>query len=106
MIFIIGVLLVVSLIVCGDDVDNSIVMLLVGNEVINEGNIFVEQEIQIFILEELIIKMNEVVKELKSFLSDVIIDQNLKLEVGEQLQDQQVKIIMKMDIIKDLMMIY
>lgn len=104
--FIIGALLAVSLTACGDDADNSTATPPAGNEATNEGNTPAEQEQQIPKLEELITKTNEAAKELKSFSSDATIDQNLKLEAGEQSQDQQVKTTMKMDIIKDPMMIY
>ncbi len=106
MTFIIGALLAVSLTACGDDADNTTVTPPAGNEATNEGNTPAEQGTQIPTLEELITKTNEAAKELKSFSSDATIDQNLKLEAGEQSQDQQVKTIMKMDIIKDPMMIY
>ncbi|MFS0870527.1 DUF6612 family protein [Paenibacillus xylanilyticus] len=103
---IIGALLAVSMTACGSDADNSTATPPAGNETTNEGNTPAVEETKIPTLEELITKTSEAAKEMKSFSSDATIDQNLKLEAGEQSQDQQVKTSLKMDIIKDPMMIY
>ncbi|NUU78677.1 DUF6612 family protein [Paenibacillus xylanilyticus] len=103
---IIGALLAVSMTACGSDADNSTATPPAGNETTNEGNTPTLEETKIPTLEELITKTSEAAKEMKSFSSDATIDQNLKLEAGEQSQDQQVKTSLKMDIIKDPMMIY
>jgi hypothetical protein len=91
---------------CGSDADNSTATPPAGNETSNEGNTTAEQETKIPTLDELIEKTNAATKDMKSFTTEANIDQNLKLVAGEQSQDQQVKTSLKMDIIKDPMMIY
>ncbi|MCP1182797.1 DUF6612 family protein [Paenibacillus sp. 1781tsa1] len=102
----IGALLAVSLAACGNDTDNTATPPATNNETSNEGNTPAEQETKIPTLDELITKTNAATKEMKSFTTEANIDQNLKLDAGEQSQDQQVKTSLKMDIIKDPMMIY
>lgn len=102
----IGALLAVSLAACGNDTDNTATPPATNNETTNEGNTPAEQETKIPTLDELITKTNAATKEMKSFTTEANIDQNLKLDAGEQSQDQQVKTSLKMDIIKDPMMIY
>ncbi|MDR9744256.1 DUF6612 family protein [Paenibacillus taichungensis] len=103
---IIGALLAVSMTACGSDADNSTATPPAGNETSNEGNTTAEQETKIPTLDELIEKTNAATKDMKSFTTEANIDQNLKMVAGEQSQDQQVKTSLKMDIIKDPMMIY
>ncbi|MEK4661570.1 DUF6612 family protein [Priestia sp. FSL H7-0729] len=102
----IGALLAVSLAACGNDTDNTATPPATNNETTNEGNTPAEQQTKIPTLDELITKTNAATKEMKSFRTEANIDQNLKLDAGEQSQDQQVKTSLKMDIIKDPMMIY
>ncbi|MDT9721230.1 hypothetical protein QVE09_20205 [Paenibacillus sp. ClWae2A] len=102
----IGALLAVSLAACSNDTDNTATPPATNNETSNEGNTPAEQETKIPTLDELITKTNAATKEMKSFTTEANIDQNLKLDAGEQSQDQQVKTSLKMDIIKDPMMIY
>ncbi|MGN7411490.1 DUF6612 family protein [Paenibacillus sp. SAF-068] len=102
----IGALLAVSLAACGNDTDNTATPPATNNETTNEGNTPAEQQTKIPTLDELISKTNAATKEMKSFTTEANIDQNLKLDAGEQSQDQQVKTSLKMDIIKDPMMIY
>ncbi|WP_339240395.1 DUF6612 family protein [Paenibacillus sp. FSL R5-0517] len=102
----IGALLAVSLAACGNDTDNTATPPATNNETSNEGNTPAEQETKIPTLDELITKTNAATKEMKSFTTEANIDQNLNLDAGEQSQDQQVKTSLKMDIIKDPMMIY
>lgn len=108
---IIGALLSISLAACGNDTDNSAATPPANNEstneATNEGTVTEQQETAaIPTLDELINKTNEATKAMKSFTTDANIDQNLKLEAGDQSQDQEVKTSLKMDIIKDPMMIY
>ncbi|WP_340400956.1 DUF6612 family protein [Paenibacillus sp. FSL H8-0079] len=102
----IGALLAVSLAACSNDTDNTATPPATNNETSNEGNTPAEQETKIPTLDELITKTNAATKEMKSFTTEANIDQNLNLDAGEQSQDQQVKTSLKMDIIKDPMMIY
>lgn len=102
----IGALLAVSLAACGNDTDNTATPPASNNETSNEGNTPAEQETKIPTLDELITQTNAATKKMKSFTTEANIDQNLKLEGGEQPQDQQVNTSLKMDIIKDPMMIY
>lgn len=102
---IIGALLAVSLAACGNDTDKSATP-PAGNETTNEGNNTAEQNAAVPTLDELLAKTGEATKALKSFTTEANIDQKIKLDAGEQSQDQQVKTSLKMDIIKDPMMIY
>lgn len=102
---IIGALLAVSLAACGNDTDKSATP-PAGNETTNEGTNTAEQNAAVPTLDELLAKTGEATKALKSFTTEANIDQKIKLDAGEQSQDQQVKTSLKMDIIKDPMMIY
>ncbi|MGO4529776.1 DUF6612 family protein [Paenibacillus sp. 2TAF8] len=102
---IIGALLAVSLAACGNDTDKSATS-PAGNETTNESNNTAGQNAAVPTLDELLAKTGEATKALKSFTTEANIDQKIKLDAGEQSQDQQVKTSLKMDIIKDPMMIY
>lgn len=102
---IIGALLAVSLVACGNDTDKSATP-PAGNETTNESTNTAEQNAAVPTLDELLAKTGEATKALKSFTTEANIDQKIKLDAGEQSQDQQVKTALKMDIIKDPMMIY
>lgn len=102
---IIGALLAVSLAACGNDTDKSATP-PAGNETTTESNNTGEQNAAVPTLDELLAKTGEATKALKSFTTEANIDQKIKLDAGEQSQDQQVKTSLKMDIIKDPMMIY
>ncbi|MGQ8871011.1 DUF6612 family protein [Paenibacillus sp. TSA_86.1] len=102
---IIGALLAVSLAACGNDTNKSATP-PAGNETTNESNNTGEQSAAVPTLDELLAKTGEATKSLKSFTTEANIDQKIKLDAGEQSQDQQVKTSLKMDIIKDPMMIY
>lgn len=102
---IIGALLAVSLAACGNDTDKSATP-PAGNETTTESNNTAEQNAAVPTLDELLAKTGEATKALKSFTTEANIDQKIKLDAGEQSQDQQVKTSLKMDIIKDPMMIY
>ncbi|MDT0121468.1 hypothetical protein Q9R46_02360 [Paenibacillus sp. RRE4] len=102
---IIGALLAVSLAACGNDTDKSATP-PAGNETTNESNNTTEQNAAVPTLDELLAKTGEATKALKSFTTEANIDQKIKLDAGENSQDQQVKTSLKMDIIKDPMMIY
>ncbi|WP_145333420.1 DUF6612 family protein [Paenibacillus xylanexedens] len=102
---IIGALLAVSLAACGNDTDKSATP-PAGNETTNESTNTAEQNAAVPTLDELLAKTGEATKALKSFTTEANIDQKIKLDAGEQSQDQQVKTSLKMDIIKDPMMIY
>ncbi|WP_434752431.1 DUF6612 family protein [Paenibacillus amylolyticus] len=102
---IIGALLAVSLAACGNDTNKSATP-PAGNETTNESNNTGEQSAAVPTLDELLAKTGEATKALKSFTTEANIDQKIKLDAGEQSQDQQVKTSLKMDIIKDPMMIY
>lgn len=102
---IIGALLAVSLAACGNDTDKSATP-PAGNETTNESNNTAEQNAAVPTLDELLDKTGEATKALKSFTTEANIDQKINLDAGEQSQDQQVKTSLKMDIIKEPMMIY
>lgn len=102
---IIGALLAVSLAACGNDTDKSATS-PAGNETTNESNNTAGQNAAVPTLDELLAKTGEATKALKSFTTEANIDQQIKLDAGEQSQDQQVKTSLKMDIVKDPMMIY
>ncbi|MBY0205765.1 hypothetical protein NKT34_19050 [Paenibacillus polysaccharolyticus] len=102
---IIGALLAVSLAACGNDTDKSATP-PAGNETTTESNNTAEQNAAVPTLDELLAKTGEATKALKSFTTEANIDQKIKVDAGEQSQDQQVKTSLKMDIIKDPMMIY
>lgn len=102
---IIGALLAVSLAACGNDTDKSATP-PAGNETTTESNNTAEQNAAVPTLDELLAKTGEATKALKSFTTEANIDQKIKVDAGEQSQDQQVKTSLKMDIVKDPMMIY
>ncbi|WP_145412042.1 DUF6612 family protein [Paenibacillus xylanexedens] len=102
---IIGALLAVSLAACGNDTDKSATP-PAANETTNESNNTTEQNAAVPTLDELLAKTGEATKALKSFTTEANIDQKIKLDAGENSQDQQVKTSLKMDIIKEPMMIY
>lgn len=102
---IIGALLAVSLAACGNDTDKSATP-PASNETTTESNNTAEQNAAVPTLDELLAKTGEATKALKSFTTEANIDQKIKVDAGEQSQDQQVKTSLKMDIIKDPMMIY
>lgn len=101
----IGALLAVSLAACGNDTDKSATP-SAGNEPATESNKPAEQKAVVPTLDELLAKTSEASKALKSFTTEANIDQKIKVDAGEQSQDQEVKTSLKMDIIKDPMTIY
>lgn len=103
---IIGALLTVSLAACGNDTDKSAAPSAGNETTTNESGKTAEQTSAVPTLDELLAKTGEATKALKSFTTEANIDQKIKLDAGEQSQDQQVKTSLKMDIIKDPMMIY
>ncbi|MCK6074806.1 DUF6612 family protein [Paenibacillus silvae] len=103
---IIGALLVMSLAACGNDKDNSAAPATGSGSTTTESNNTEGQSAAVPTLDELLAKTGEATKALKSFTTEANIDQQIKVDAGEQSQDQQVKTSLKMDIIKDPMMIY